>query len=421
MRAAHGARYAQNGERQDLSTPRKDLDNAAARALLDELVERVRRCVMSTQPEVVSRILALVEDPDAEILQFAEVIRTDAALTGRLLKTANSAHFSQRGGVTTIERACVLIGLDRIRALSLGFYLSRSAGSPSDALARRIWGESVYRACLMEQLADRLGIAPRSEAFLVGLVMDAGVPLMARLIDGYDPTLAVRLSPSELHQFERSNFAMTHVDVAEAIARVWSLPDVLARPIARHHTEPTAGESPRTTTNQLHRLAFYAGAVRLRVDKAEPNSEAPETGIASEHLGIEADELREVIADSVTAYRQLIGIFSEVADSIDDIDRLAERSHRLLHREVDRLVLRSSGVDAPSVQRVTLGESRVELHSIGASARAYLCDSQGRRLVAYEFTVGEASAEEIASALGLHAEDASHAGKLEALLLRLAA
>lgn len=401
--------------------PRKDLDVEAAQAMVDALTERVRRCVINTQPEVVSRVLALVEDPDAEILQFAEVIRTDAALTGRLLKMANSAHFSQRCGVTTIERACVLIGLDRIRALSLGFYLSRSAGSPTDALGRRIWGESVYRACLMEQLADRLGIAPRSEAFLVGLVMDSGVPLMSRLIDGYDPTLAVRLSPTELHEFERSSFALTHVDVAEAIARVWNLPDVLSRPIARHHTEPAAGEAPRTTTNQLHRLAYYAGSVRLKVDRAEPSSDAPEAEIAREHLGIEADELRAVVSDSVTAYRQLIGVFSEVADSIDDIDRLAERAHRSLSGAVERLVVQTASLDAPSVHRLRLAGSEVEVHIVGSNARAYLCDSQGRRLVAFEFTVGDTSAGEIAGALGLHADAPGEIEPLQELLGRLAA
>lgn len=404
-----------------MSRFRKDLDAGAARALVDTLTERVRRCVINTQPEVVSRVLALVEDPDAEILQFAEVIKTDPALTGRLLKMANSAHFSQRGGVTTIERACVLIGLDRIRALSLGFYLSRSAGSPNDALGRRIWGESVYRACLMEQLADRLGIAPRSEAFLVGLVMDSGVPLMPRLIDGYDPTLAMRLSPTELYEFEQTNYEMTHVDVAEAVARVWSLPSVLSRPIARHHTEPSAGESPRTTTNQLHRLAYYAGAVRLKVEKAEPSSDAPEADIAREHLGIEKDELRDVVAESVTAYRQLIVVFSEVADSIDDVDRLAERAHRSLSIAVERLVGQTASIDAPKVHRVTLAGSDIEVHAVGSSARAYLCDSQGRRLVAFEFTVGHTTADEVAVALGLHADRQGDIEPLQELLGRLAA
>ncbi|MCC5786038.1 MAG: HDOD domain-containing protein [Phycisphaerales bacterium] len=400
---------------------RKDLDDRAARAMIDALTECVRRCVISTQPEVVSRILTLVEDPDAQINQFAEVIRTDAALTGRLLKLANSAHFSQRGGVTTIERACVLIGLDRIRSLSLGFYLSRSAGSPTDALARRIWGESVYRACLMEQLADHTGAAPKSEAFLVGLVMDSGVPLMPRLVAGYAPTLAVCLSPTELYEHERSSYECTHADVGEAIARVWNLPEVLSSPIARHHTEPALGGEARTTTGRLHLLAYYAGAVRLQSERAEPVSDAPAADIASMHLGIDAEALARIVRESVKAYRQLIGIFSEVADTIEGIDRLAERSHRLLNSEVDRMVLQTPGVDAPAVHRVMLGGSQVELHSIGASARAYLCDSQGRRLVAYEFTLGEASAEEVAAALGLHAEDASHAGKLEALLDRLAA
>src|SRR5205823_4861273 len=81
--------------------------------------------------------------------QSSEIIRADAALAGRVLRLANCAFFAQRQPITNLDRSCVLLGVDRLKSVALGFYLSRAAaGDPRQSLSRRIWGQSVYRACL---------------------------------------------------------------------------------------------------------------------------------------------------------------------------------------------------------------------------------------------------------------------------------
>jgi len=113
---------------------------------------------------------------------FAEVLKTDQALAARLLRMANSAQFGQRQEVTTIDRAAVLIGLDRLKATALGFHLSMTV-SASGAAHRRtyVWTQSLYRACLAFRLAERLDRTVAGEAFIAGLLLDVGVPILPEL------------------------------------------------------------------------------------------------------------------------------------------------------------------------------------------------------------------------------------------------
>src|SRR5215468_4195680 len=74
-------------------------------ALLAALEGRLQGVGVETQPEVAARILDLIADPGAGLRQYADVVRADAALSGRLLRLANSAFFAQRQPVTNLDRA----------------------------------------------------------------------------------------------------------------------------------------------------------------------------------------------------------------------------------------------------------------------------------------------------------------------------
>ena len=90
------------------------------RALQSDLRELFACGKMPTSPALAARILELIKDPSSSSNDFAQVIRADQALATRLLKTANSARFAQRGPVTTIDRAVTILGLGRVKTSSLG-------------------------------------------------------------------------------------------------------------------------------------------------------------------------------------------------------------------------------------------------------------------------------------------------------------
>lgn len=385
-----------------VGTPRSELSAGEVESLLATLEDRLSRLKLATQPPVAARLIALMDDPDAGVSDFARVIRSDAALCGRLLKVVNSAVFGQRSPVTQIERACVILGLQRLRSVALGFYLSNSMPEPDAELSRRVWGESVYRACLAATLAPRCGGGAGGEAFVVGLMLDAGVPLMPRLIGPeYHDLHASAGCPSRLYSLEFERLPFTHADVATALCRCWSLPDALSRPISWHHTRPTAAVGA-DLLQRLQRISYYVGSVDLS-EESLPKQRAPLSDLARRTLGVDSADLEDAVRRAQHEYSAVRGVFCDVATDLGDLEAISERAHQHLVRaneEIARLSLTVEQAQMPV--RLELAGLSVELQrEQDGQGVAYLCDSQGQRIVSYRFRLGRDPSCEILDALGI--------------------
>ena len=66
-------------------------------------------------PEVASKIINMVNDPDVSFKHIADEISRDQAMTTNILKLCNSAFFSKGKEITSIERAIVTLGLKEVK------------------------------------------------------------------------------------------------------------------------------------------------------------------------------------------------------------------------------------------------------------------------------------------------------------------
>ena len=383
---------------------RSQLTAAEVEQVYRSLEARLDRIGLETQPEVAVRILDLVNKPDVQIADYARVIRTDAALSGRLLRLANSAFFAQVTPVTSLDRACVLLGVERLRAFSLGFYLSRAAASDvGHELSRRVWGESVFRGCLASSLARRLLPDYSMEAFVVGLMLDAGVPLMYKLVGSpYLLLQAETAAPPKRHHREFTTLGFTHVDVITTLARRWKLPPVLARPLAWHHTPPGEGVGG-TPEHVLHRIVYYVGAIDLDRRTTLPREAAPMSALASKVIGCDERELTKVIATAAGEYKATMGVFSGLGSTMADLEALPDMVHVQLSKLLDETLTRSAaGPDRPGVGRFKLGGCEVDIVSDQPGwAVAYLVTAGGERLASHRFIPGPDVVSQIRHAFSL--------------------
>src|SRR5690606_18478449 len=99
----------QRGAEVILTKVRSQLAAAEVEAVLAVIAQKLDGLGIESRPEVAMRMLELVGDDSAGLNDFAEALKPDIAMTGRLLKIANSAYFGQRQPVTTLERACVIL------------------------------------------------------------------------------------------------------------------------------------------------------------------------------------------------------------------------------------------------------------------------------------------------------------------------
>lgn len=404
--------------------PRSSLTAAELTALYDELDGRLSVIGIETQPSVASSILELSQSPDAGMQEYARIIRSDPGLTGRLIRLSNSAFFAQRKPVTSIDRACVLLGMSRVRSIALGFYLSRSAAGEEahGRICREVWGQSVFRACLATELARELLPDLASEAFIVGLMLDAGVPLAHRLLGPpFESLYNEGYPPAKSFGIEFANHPYTHVDVITTLMRRWKFPDILAKPIMWHHTPPAPDGRPGGPIQTLHRIACYTGAVALGTN-GKPLSKLPGARPAEARLGVGAADLSDIVTRAADEYDVVLDLFNDVADPITAPD-LADRVHLQLIDVLDTQIERClADATKPGPQQFRLGGFTVMLRADEeGQGAAFTYDSAGEPLSVHRFCFAEATAESLRAALGLDPAHGDEIAPITAYLRQMAA
>jgi HD-like signal output (HDOD) protein len=384
------------------------------------LERRLAKVGLATQPEVAMRVLDLASKPDAQVSDYAKILKTDPALTGRLLRLANSAYFAQRQPTTAIERACVLLGLDRLKAVSLGFYLSQAAaGDPNNALSRRVWGESVFRACIASEMAKIACPRNVSEAFVIGLMMDAGVPLMGKLLGtSAMDVLGSTAPPAKRFKEEMRQFEFTHVDVMAVLCARWRLPELLSKPIEWHHLPP--GETTKTdVVYKLQRIAFYAGTLDLDTTTHEPKQAAPLPLIAERTLGLNSDQVAKVASEACSECRTIMQLFTHIADSVIEQGDIAVRANMQLCELIERHVI--VGEADVTTADFRLGGMLIHVARDPAGPIAYLHGSQGEWIASQRIEPGCDILTKLREGFGLEAHPTDETQKIVECIGRLAA
>ena len=405
------------------------LSASEVKELHQNLDSRMEKVGIESQPEVVLRLLDLSTRRDAQLLDYAKVIKADHAISGRVLKLSNSALFAQRTPVTNLERACLLLGIERLKAVSLGFHLSRAASAGGEKeISRQVWGQSVFRACMAAEAARQIAPSLVAEAFVVGLMMDAGIPLMRRLLgDSYAATFAECAAPTALYRREFDTLPFTHVDVVTTLVRKWRFPELLARPLELHHTRPaeTAKDDP---VSRLHRIAYVVGSLAL--EQSDPGHaslmHAAQAGgivTAQRVLRVNDEEMAKVVQGAVNEYQVLIDVFAEVASAVGNLEELAGRIQTGLINALDRGVVESLAKEAaPTSNRLVVRGQFIEIvREPDGALVAFVSDATGQRVVSHRLSRSGETPQSLCDALGLESPGGDDATRIAERLKLLAA
>lgn len=214
--------------------------------LLDRVLESPR---LPSLPTIALETIELVQQKDVNIKQIANTIQHDPALSSKILKTVNSSFYGQAHSISTISHALVVLGLNSVKTLALGFSLVANlrdqGGDNFDHVA--FWRRSLYAATAARTLAKHVGLVQQEEAFLGGLLQDLGMLAMNQtLAEEYTPVLhETGGEHRRLRELEQEMLALDHCVVGKALAEAWHLPPLLVQPIAYHETPEQATEDTR--------------------------------------------------------------------------------------------------------------------------------------------------------------------------------
>ena len=205
----------------------------------EQLVNKVRQCPsLPSMPAIALQVIELAQKEQADIAEIARIISKDPALSSKILRTVNSSFYGRSQSIGTISHALVILGLQSVKTLVLGFslvsHLNKSRGKGFNHLV--YWRRSVYAATAARALAGKLQLVHSEECFLAALLADIGMLMLDQVLGNqYSDIHAAVTNHEQLAEAEQQTLGMTHADTTKILAQQWKLPPVLAVPMACHH------------------------------------------------------------------------------------------------------------------------------------------------------------------------------------------
>jgi HD-like signal output (HDOD) protein len=204
-------------------------------ATLEELVSKVDR--LHSGPGVAQRILALLRDPEFDLLELATCLEHDPALTARILRLVNSSKYGVKQKIGSIRQAANFLGRRSLQLLTLSFsLLDRFAKGPHAKLYLDYWKRALTMATVIGRLAPDVPDVSHDEAYSAGLLSDVGILALSQVSGNqYAATcLSVSHGP-ELVAAEIELLGFAHPTFGACLLEKWGLPEQVVSAVRSHH------------------------------------------------------------------------------------------------------------------------------------------------------------------------------------------
>lgn len=200
---------------------------------------------LPTLPGVVTKLSALVENPDTSTAQVGDMISADQVLSAKVLRLINSAFFGFPGKIGTVTHALVLLGFNSVKGLVL-------TASVFDIMAGEmlaLWTHSLGVSVTAGLIARRIGLADPEEVQVAGLIHDIGKVVLKVEEPDYFDQVNAKVAESNLlfMEAEEEIVGFPHTKTAGWLCDKWNLPSSIREPITLHHNPLRAGESAEAT------------------------------------------------------------------------------------------------------------------------------------------------------------------------------
>jgi len=204
---------------------------------------RVLECIENIQPPpvAVTQLIAIL-GTEYHADDVLDILKSDPALTGSVLKKCNTVYFAQRTGATSMKQAIQLLGSSTIMNMILELTVSQTLDRELTFYAIPRSGlrqHSFFAGMAAQKLTDRCGILPFTSdtAFTAGLLHDIGKIAINEALssDDFSPNDLNREAGQDGLAYERSLLGTDHAEVGAVILEKWNFPDYFYQGVAEHH------------------------------------------------------------------------------------------------------------------------------------------------------------------------------------------
>lgn len=271
---------------------------------------------LPTPSGIALAIMKLAQRDDATIQSMAELIQSDPALTGRILRFANSPAIGVRRPIVCVMDAVRILGMNVVRqfALSLSLVAGHSQGRCQVFDYEGYWAMSLAQAVALQEVTARKRTVAPEEAFTMGLLAEIGRLVLATVWpEDYSDCLE-RAQGERLLDLERERFAIDHRNLSIMLLADWGFPEIFLQALRlSFDSAPTDSSRAGALAGQLdfaREIAHYCLAEQAGREVLLPRLQTQAT-----NLNFNEKTLTEILVSTEAQWREwgnLIGVATDL-------------------------------------------------------------------------------------------------------------
>jgi serine/threonine protein kinase len=283
---------------------------SASSGALDFLLRRMRhKSDFPALSDSIARIQRVANSENESLASLSSEILKDVALTNKLLRMVNTAHFSSAGGsISTVSRAVAVVGFSGIRNMAMSLVLLEHMHDKAHATQLK---EEFLRALLAGMLAGDLAMQTGAgeEAFLGAMFQNLGRMLTefyfveeARQVRGIVAAAAAQGGTAALVSEEAASsdvLGLSYEALGLGIAKAWGLPGRLQTCMTKPKGEIPTREA-RDSGEQLRWLAQASNQISDALLNAAPELAAARVSSVAKRyaraLGVSSERIEAASA-----------------------------------------------------------------------------------------------------------------------------
>ncbi len=321
-----------------------------------ELKHSIANCSsLPSLPAIVLQVIDASKDPDIGLAEVSEIIRTDPALSLKLLKIANSPLYSLRRTIHNLREALTLLGLNASLTIALSFTLVRSLkdGQEKSEDHKNYWRRSLLSATIARHMGFKLGLSNLEDLFLTGLLQDIGIlALECNDPNFYTSSEIDSLDHASRVSFECEAIETDHAQIGAWLLQTWHLPEKLYMAVSKSHMNCNDESLPSETTQFQQCINLSGSIADIWLSDDQTESLKCNLNDIKETLNINDEEFSEFLKDINNMIPDISNLFDITISDSSSRDRVLDEARELL-LERNLQVIKQSEQDRRQLDALT--------------------------------------------------------------------
>ena len=282
--------------------------------------------------------LAILRQTQTDDFTMGELIRTtksDPALTGVLLKLANTGKRASHAPARTVSAAAMQLGVRSVRSVALGFSLvsGNRTGHCERFDYEEYWSNSLAMAVSAQILCTIFGEVDPDEAFTCAILSGIGKLALASIHPEIFSRIleeAQGLGTEELIALERRALDVDHRELSGAMVSDWKLPESFTHAVTSFELQEVVREAP---SDQARKMTETLRAAQRLAKACVPPSRLPPSDWKVRWMDLERlradldmdaekfNGLCKVLADEWRTWSRLLEVPTDSTPSLEELAR----------------------------------------------------------------------------------------------------